>query len=251
VTEGGAVGSAAQGACVTVDGGCSVDLVSQNYRPADGRVTVLAFVQGVENFVDMNGDGQYSCAGFTGPAGSYRPLVDACPSGGEPFTDMPDPFLDTNLNGVYEVRRPRPAVPVQQQHLQGDRQWRLGPELPARLDIEIVFSGSYREAEPGLYNGSCARRRPTTAAPRSAAGLAQLLRAASLSVRLTDSNNNPLPFGTDLSVLSPTLVTVTGLVPGEDSIDTAARRHCPPDDGDAGRAMRAWRFHSPDQDATG
>jgi hypothetical protein len=93
VTEGGAVGSSAQGACVTRDGGCTVSLRSQEFRPKNGRVTVLAYVQGIETFTDSNGDGQYSCSGFTGSA-PYRPLVDSCPSGGEPFEDMADAYLD-------------------------------------------------------------------------------------------------------------------------------------------------------------
>lgn len=102
VTEGGAIGSSAQGACVTANGSCTVSLFSQNFRPTNGRLTVLAYVQGVENFVDSNGDGQYSCTSYVDAKGAvptiYRPLIDTCVSGGEPFTDQGDPFLDTGLH---------------------------------------------------------------------------------------------------------------------------------------------------------
>ncbi len=122
VTEGGSIASSSQGACTTVNGGCSVQLRSQEFRPANGRVTVLAYVQGLENFVDTNGDGQYSCTNFIDPdtgvapvnadntLAPYRPLVHVCVSGGEPFTDQGDPFLDTGSNRVILGNAPPQAV---------------------------------------------------------------------------------------------------------------------------------------------
>jgi hypothetical protein len=83
VTSGGAIGSSSQGACTSVNGGCTVNLKSQDFRPASGRVTVLAYAQGLEDFVDANGDGLYTCSGKD-PA-TYRPLVDDCPGAGEPL----------------------------------------------------------------------------------------------------------------------------------------------------------------------
>ena len=216
VTEGGAIGSAAQGACLTVDGGCSVDLISQNYRPADGRVTVLAFVQGIENFTDLNGDGQYSCTGFTGPAGTYRPLVDACPSGGEPFEDMGDPFLDTNLNNVYESLDRDLPFPFNSTTFKanGNGAWGLNY---LRKSAEFVFSGSTARLSQACVGATC-----DTATYNSGATIVTPLAAGatcsaprSLSLRLTDSNNNPLPYNTELAVLSPTLVTVTAPSPAK------------------------------------
>lgn len=216
VTEGGAIGSAAQGACLTTDGGCSVDLISQNYRPADGRVTVLAFVQGIENFTDLNGDGQYTCAGFTGPAGSYRPLVDACPSGGEPFQDMGDPFLDTNLNNVYESTDRDLPFPFNSTSFKatGNGAWGLNY---LRASTEIVFSGSTARlsqvcvgatCDTATYNGGATIVTPLAAGASCSA-------PRSLSVRLADSNNNPLPYNTEVAVLSASQVTVTGVSPAK------------------------------------
>jgi hypothetical protein len=214
VTEGGAIGSAAQGGCVTVDGGCSVELVSQNYRPADGRVTVLAFVQGIENFTDSNGDGQYSCTGFTGPAGTYRPLVDACPSGGEPFADMGDPFLDTNLNGTYEsIDRDLPfPFNSTSYKANGNGVWGLNY---LRASTEIVFSGSTGRLSQVCVGSTCSGATYNNGAAIAMPVPAGLACAAprSLSMRLADSNGNPLPFNTALSVLSPTKVTVTAPSP--------------------------------------
>ncbi|WP_411684562.1 Ig-like domain-containing protein [Acinetobacter indicus] len=56
VTEGGKVG----GACSTTNGQCSVELSTQNPRPADGRVSVLAYVEGDKSYIDTNGDNIYT-----------------------------------------------------------------------------------------------------------------------------------------------------------------------------------------------
>lgn len=56
ITEGGKVG----GACSTTNGQCSVQLTTQNPRPVDGRVSVLAYVEGDKSYVDTNGDGIYT-----------------------------------------------------------------------------------------------------------------------------------------------------------------------------------------------
>ncbi len=56
-TEGGTIGSS----CSTnTAGSCSVTWTSANPRPVDGRSTVLAYTQGVESFIDEDGDGKLS-----------------------------------------------------------------------------------------------------------------------------------------------------------------------------------------------
>ncbi len=56
VAEGG---SATPGSCFTAGGNCSVNFVVQNPKPADGRVTVVAFSQGEEDFIDNNNNNLY------------------------------------------------------------------------------------------------------------------------------------------------------------------------------------------------
>jgi hypothetical protein len=218
VTEGGAVGSSAQGACATVNGGCSVILRSQEFRPTNGRVTVLAYAQGVENFTDTNGDGQYSCTNFVDANGAvpptYRPLVDTCVSGGEPFVDMGDAFLDAGklnktsgvmpdkdlLDGSYE-----PAngdLPFPYNHASytsaGNGKWGLNY---IRRSVEITFSGS----DAILLRQMCDINgcRDWTAAdgnPSLIAGVAGAnCSAQALNFRLFDVNNNPMPAGTTVT----------------------------------------------------
>jgi hypothetical protein len=214
VTEGGAVGSSSQGACTTLNGECSVDLRSQNFRPVNGRVTVLAFAQGIETFVDMNGDGQYSCAGFTGAAGTFRPLVDACPSGGEPWTDMGDAFLDTNLNNTYEPASGDLPFPYNRTtySASADGKWGLNY---IRSAIEVVFSGSFATLTRQVCSGSTCR--DWTAADGVAANLEDAAGAGckpqDLYVRIADNNNNPMPEGTTVTVAAATKVTASTVQP--------------------------------------
>ncbi|MFC5459595.1 hypothetical protein [Massilia niabensis] len=221
VTEGGAVGTPAQGGCVTDGDGCTVELVTQNFRPADGRVTVLAYAQGIENFVDLNGDGQYSCTNYVDASGKvpavYRPLVDTCVSGGEPFPvpgdDMGDPFLDTQGDGVYNALagdRPFPYGHASYTAA-GDGKWGLNY---LRSSIEVVFSGSYARITELCRNGACANTVYTAGATIPVPGAAGASCAPQqLAVRLTDDNNNPLPFGTTVSVVSANKLSVAGVSP--------------------------------------
>ncbi|WP_409268596.1 Ig-like domain-containing protein [Massilia sp. BHUDP2] len=238
VTEGGAVGSSAQGACVTSNGGCTVNLRTQEFRPVNGRVTVLAYLQGVEDFTDSNGDGQYTCTGYTGTT-PYRPLVDTCLSGGEPFVDQGDAFLDTgnhavvsgqpdkkdSLDGVYEAGKGDLPFPYNRSSYSaaGDNKWGLNY---IRRSIELTFSGS----EANLVRQVCTgpNCRDWTAAdgdPSIVQGVAGASCSEQrLSFRLYDRNNNPLPFGTTvgggdttklgLSEFMPNLVASTNAIGG-------------------------------------
>ena len=46
--------------CATVNGACSVEFSTQNPRPADSRVSVIAFVEGDKSYTDIDGDNQFS-----------------------------------------------------------------------------------------------------------------------------------------------------------------------------------------------
>jgi hypothetical protein len=219
VTEGGAVGSSSQGACTTSNGGCTVKLKSQAFRPLNGRVTVLAYVQGIEDFVDSNGDGQYSCTNFVDANGAvpptYRPLVDTCVSGGEPFTDMGDPFLDTGrlgatsgivpgntLDGTYDVANGDLPFPYNHSSYSsaGNGKWGLNY---IRRSLEMVFSGSDATLVRQFCSaGTC---RDWTAADGPSNVIAGTAGAGCstqpLTFRIFDVNNNPMPFGTTVTAI--------------------------------------------------
>ncbi|MFZ5594444.1 MAG: hypothetical protein ACOY4D_09355 [Pseudomonadota bacterium] len=81
-TEGGSIG----GSCTTMKGACSVDWVSQNPRPSNGRVTILATAVGEESFGDVNNDGYFS-------DGDSFPAIN----------DLPEAFRDDNENGMWDA----------------------------------------------------------------------------------------------------------------------------------------------------
>lgn len=62
---------------------CKVQLLSSGQRPANGVVTVLAYADGEESFIDINGNNIWDI--------------------GEPFTDMGMAYLDVNGNSFYDV----------------------------------------------------------------------------------------------------------------------------------------------------
>jgi hypothetical protein len=60
--------------CITKDSACGVTFRSQGTRPASGRVAILAYVPGEEDFIDLNGNNVYDA--------------------GEPFSDLGNAFRD-------------------------------------------------------------------------------------------------------------------------------------------------------------
>ncbi len=79
VASGGAVCTADNGSCKTVNGACGCDFVSQARRPLDNRVVVTAYAVGLEDYDDSNGDNEYTT--------------------GEFFSDLADAFVDANKDG--------------------------------------------------------------------------------------------------------------------------------------------------------
>jgi hypothetical protein len=230
VTEGGAIGTSGQGGCTTVEGQCSVKLVSQAFRPTDGRVTVLALAQGVEDFNDLNGDGQYTCPG---KPDTYRPLAEACDNPGQvefdvARQDMGDPFLDVVRDGKpynpAEGDKPFPFKGTTYRAT-GDGAW--GANF-LRSSIEIVFSGSYARMTDVCNNGVCTNTVYNPGATLSVAGAAGANCAPrQMSVRLMDERNNPLPYNTAVSIVSANKLSVVAVSPATiaSTIDSGGTVH--------------------------
>lgn len=87
-TEGGVIADR----CTTFNGACTVIWKSQNSRPSNGRVTILATTLGNESFIDTNGDGLYSQSDlFTdeNKNGQY---------------DSGEPYIDLDNNGIFSTK---------------------------------------------------------------------------------------------------------------------------------------------------
>lgn len=73
-----------QSSCLLSNGTCSATWRSSSPRPADGRVTILAYTNGAEDFVDKNGNSVYDSADGA-------------------VTDLGEPYADTNDSNAYDV----------------------------------------------------------------------------------------------------------------------------------------------------
>jgi len=86
VTNNGIIGSTSGGTCTLgADSTCSITYSSMGgySRPANGRVAILAYLNGEESFVDTNGDSV------------WQP--------GEPFEAIGWPYIDANENGSFDL----------------------------------------------------------------------------------------------------------------------------------------------------
>jgi hypothetical protein len=63
---------------------CSVAFISQEPRPLDGRVTVLAHAEGLKEYIDVNGNNAYD-------------------AGIDTLVDIGDAYRDANENGQYDI----------------------------------------------------------------------------------------------------------------------------------------------------
>jgi hypothetical protein len=171
ISEGGQVVASCNttGASSNSTAACTVKLSSQNPRPANGRISVLAWAQGEETFVD---------AGAV-TNNTYDP--------GETFFDLGQPFLDVNENDIYEAGSDvTVAAPPGSAACSGayksvsgtcDGVWGRGL---VRESAVIVFSGS----------------RPTVSfAPVITTG-----DRCAVAFTLRDINGNPMPAGTTLAI---------------------------------------------------
>jgi len=125
-TEGGVIESS----CQTENSECTVVWKSQNPRPTDHRVTILATTIGNESFVDINGDGQYT-------------IVD-----GEPYIDInnnsvyDEPFVDDNNNSIFD--EPFVSLP--------NGVWDVGEDFTDQKNQKYDFGESFTDKGNGVWD---------------------------------------------------------------------------------------------------
>ncbi|MDO9483559.1 MAG: hypothetical protein Q8S96_03135 [Hydrogenophaga sp.] len=202
VAEGGQLITSGSSSCLIGDTGrCSVTLVGQDYRPLGspfgdprpGRVTVLAYADGEESFVDGNFNNRYD--------------------DGELFEDLGSPFLDkdesTRFSASYknlvlgtddgEFIYPVDAGAIGVSACPSNSNIGLSVQdtcngrwdglTKVRRQIVIVFSGG-EIGQPGFYDASIPLESQTSVLSASRGGIV---------VRLADYNGNPLPATAALS----------------------------------------------------
>ena len=231
ITEGAVIGSSLRGACITKDGGCTVAFRSQDFRPLNGRVTILAYVQGLENFIDTNGDGQYSCATTSNAPGTvYRPLVDSCLSGGESFSDQGDPFLDagllssvvglqaqgrfSSLDGAYQAANGDLPVPYNRSAYSASGNGAWGLNYIWRT-AEITLSGKTGFIKRQVCaDGVCRDWKDSDGAEfEVVTSTEKSCQAVDVVIRVYDLHNNPMPSATGVSVIDADGISTSTMSP--------------------------------------
>jgi len=207
ITSGGAVCNSSSGSCTTTNGQCSCDFICQEPRPADGRAVILAFTVGLEDYLDSNGNNVYDT--------------------GEPFTDLPDAFLDADKSGTYTLgvdtclRYQNPSACS----LNGDG---LRSTAHLRRSAVILFSSSNSPTViiPAAYNAGGFVRIPSANCPAGLTPIPVIVpfdledgfgNATAAATSLAAATQTPLVGAT----IDPSAVVnlVLGLDPARDSLN--------------------------------
>lgn len=202
IAEGGQVTGSCQLATDSQDKSvCSVSLVSQAFRPANGRITVLSYMDGEEVFVDANGNNKYDV--------------------GETFYDMGQPFLDNNENGTLDTGEQKVGDPS----VSGSG---IGAAPCAAHDFLVSNVASTCD---GVWGATRVRARAVIVFSTSFAKPGTFVDAAQtetgFTVTVADQNNNAMPFGTTITatISGGTNCSVASIVPAQVNSTTEPTTH--------------------------
>lgn len=214
-TEGGSIVAS----CSTLTDGngnsnCSVTLTSQAPRPADGRVTVLAYAVGEESFIDLNGNGVADLVPneLVDQYGASTDLPEAFRDDNENgVRDAVETFFDFNQNGVYDPPDGKYSGVLCDTARSSAGTCSSNKTIHVRKSVAIIFSGSTavitKIAPTGIIDlgGGCA------------GGSQQV------DLRIVDAVGNPMPVGTKIDI-----TTTDGTISGTGSFVQANTNVTPP-----------------------
>jgi hypothetical protein len=175
-----------QGTClIDANSQCSVTFTSGGLRPTNGRVTILAYMDGEESFVDQNGDNIWQST--------------------EPFFDVGTMYLDIDESGAYDV---------------ATEQTYPGGMVGASACSTVQYSyPSVANTCDGTWSSSVRVRRQITvtlATSEAKINLASARTSSGFNVTVTDLNGNAMPTDTRVSAAVKTngaTCTVTSTSP--------------------------------------
>jgi hypothetical protein len=170
--------SDSKGSC-TLDAtsSCRVQLKSAGVRPTTGRLSVLAYADGEETFVDLNRNNRWDQ--------------------GEPFTDLGMAYLDVNANFVYNLGVDQ-AIPGGNTGAQTCQ----GTDVSIADTCDGTWTGFSRARQRIEIIWATSQGRITLVPPRN---------AFELSFTLTDLNGNPMASGTVVTANLPETVPIPSL----------------------------------------
>ena len=176
-----------QGTCL-IDGNsqCSVKYTTQGIRPKNGRVAILAYMDGEESFVDLNGDNIWQS--------------------NESFFAVGTLYRDDDENGVYG--------PLTEQTYPGG-----ATGIKACADDVHSYPSIANTCDNVTWSGSIRVRQQIVIALATQGSNVSLISVRTLNgftVRVADKNGNSMPTGTTVSAAVVTIgavCTVTSLSP--------------------------------------
>ncbi|WP_293606718.1 hypothetical protein [Polaromonas sp. UBA4122] len=147
---------------------CNVTYTSQGLRPTNGRVAILAYMDGEESFIDQNGDN------------IWQP--------GEPFYDVGTLYRDDNENGVYDAATEQ----IYPGGLTGTSSCASAVyAYPSVVNsCDGTWSSSIRVRQQIIISLATTEANVILTTPRTLTGF---------TVRVTDLNGNAMPTGTTVS----------------------------------------------------
>ena len=167
------------GTTVAGNSQCTVQIRSQNPRRANGRVAILAYATGEEDFVDANFNNVYDC--------------------GEAFTDLGTAFRDDNENGVFDTGEfsvPRAAessacgAGVTPSPTLGDGVWGAAD---VRRQAIIIFATS-QASITGVFQP------PVTSTTLVGTATTTVTETVGLDIIVADLNGNSMPTGSTIAL---------------------------------------------------
>jgi protocatechuate 3,4-dioxygenase beta subunit len=171
-----------QGAC-TIDSAsqCNVTYTSQGLRPTNGRVAILAYMDGEESFIDQNGDNIWQV--------------------GETFYDVGTLYRDDNENGVYDAA--------------SEQTYPGGSTGTSSCASAVYAYPSVANTCDGTWSSSIRVRQQIIIALATSDALISLTSArtsSGFSVRVTDAKGNAMPTGTTVTAVVATSGAVCKIV---------------------------------------
>ena len=170
------------GSCVlNAASACTVTYTSQGARPTNGRVVVLAYLDGEETFIDVNGNNSYDS--------------------GEAFTDTGTVYRDDNENGVRDAT---------------EQIYPGGQVGTATCTSALLNTPFVANTCDGIWSSSIRVRKQTTlvlSTSKSSITFSSLT-ARALSVVISDLNGNSVPTGSTVSVSIATTGSTCAVAPG-------------------------------------
>ena len=220
-----------------VPGSCSVRFCPGNPRPADGRVTILAYALGEESFADANGNNLFesgeSHVDLGEPFRNDRAITGAEANAGTAARTGNEPYIDSNGNGSWDAA--------------GDKEYNGVLRSASSVNTTAANTVHIRQSLVQVLSGSAARITPLAAVPialdkcvdgtafantvhtlpiaiRDDSGTVFAMNRAAATGLAMDLPGNPLPAGTTITFSTSNGRIVSGtsfVVPSIDSASSA------------------------------